>query len=200
VLINRDNNTWEPEFGSTDPQGFTNWIKRRDELTGNEFRRVVRLMKYLKRERGSFNGVRSVILTTLLGEQVTEIDAANPSRFANLPTALVKVVEALDEWLQARQVMPSIANPNGDGTTFDHRWTPETYANFRDRIHTIAADMRNAYDEPDAEKSVAAWQKLFGDDFTPPVAKSTSKASNPFAATAGAAAATIGSSRSGRAG
>lgn len=210
VIVNRDDNTWEPEFGSTDPQGFTEWVKRRDELTGNEFRRVVRLMKYLKRERGSFNGVKSVILTTVLGEQVTELAAIDPSKYANLPTALVNIVEALDDWLQANEDMPSIPNPNGDGTTFDHRWEPETYLNFRNRIHTIAADMRSAYDEPDAEKSAAAWQKLFGDSFTPPTGRSATSSANPFARAAviatGAAAAAVAtaaaarSSRSGRAG
>ena len=34
VIVNRDNNTWEPEYGSTDPQGLTDWVKRRDQLTG----------------------------------------------------------------------------------------------------------------------------------------------------------------------
>jgi Second Messenger Oligonucleotide or Dinucleotide Synthetase domain len=209
VIVNRDEDKWEPEFGSTEPQGFTDWVRRRDELTNNEFRRVVRLMKYLRRERGSFNGVKSVILTTLLGEQVTALDALDPSNYANLATALVNIVEALDLWLQARPTRPSIANPNGDGTTFDHRWTDETYINFRDRIHCIAADMRSAYDEPDAERSAAAWQKVFGDDFTPPVPKSAASSTNPFrraAATAGVAAvaattaAAVRSSRAGRAG
>ena len=98
VIVNRDINRWEPDFGSTNPQGFTDWVKRRDELTDNEFRRVVRLMKYLKRERGGFNGVKSVILTTLLGQQVTEFEALDPAQFANLPTTLVNIVEKLDAW------------------------------------------------------------------------------------------------------
>ena len=86
VIVNRDINEWEPPFGSTDPQGFTNWVKRRDELTSNQFRRVVRLMKYLRNERHSFDGVKSVILTTLLGLQVTKDSALDPSRYSNLPT------------------------------------------------------------------------------------------------------------------
>jgi hypothetical protein len=155
-------------------------------------------MKYLKRERGSFNGVKSVILTTLLGEQVTELDALNPALFGNLPTALINIVERLDHWLQERPNKPSIANPNGDGTNFDHRWTLETYLIFRDRIHTIAASMRKAYDEPDAEKSAEAWQTLLGDDFRPPVAKVSTSSTNPFSASVATAAAAT--SRSGRAG
>jgi hypothetical protein len=198
VIVHRDSNAWEPEFGSTDPQGFTNWVKRRDELTGNQFRGVVRLMKYVKRERGSFNGVRSVILATVLGEQVTEFDAVNPSRFSNLPTALLNIVDDLDRWLDARPSKPSIANPSGDGTTFDHRWTAETYLNFCVRIHTIAGDMRSAYHEPDPDKSAAAWRKLFGDKFQPLASKSSASSSNPYSVPGGAAAA--GSWRSGRSG
>ena len=125
-------------------------------------------MKYLRDERGSFNGVKSVILSTVLGMQVTELSALNPGRYTNLPTALLHIVEDLDNWLQIRLTKPQLPNPNGDGTNFDHRWNPATYANFRDRIHKIAADMRAAYEEKDKAASIKAWQSLFGSRFQPP--------------------------------
>lgn len=180
VIVNRDDNTWEPMFGSTSPQGFTDWVKRRDELTDGQFRKVVRLMKYLKRQQGSFNGVRSVILTTALGLQVTELSAFSPSRYCNLPTTLINVVEDLDLWLQSHTSKPSLLNPAGDGTNFDHRWSDETYLNFRTRIHDIAEKMRKAFDETDVQDSAALWKELFGDKFNPPAAK-TSSSANPFA-------------------
>lgn len=198
VIVNRDLNEWEPAIGSTDPDSFSNWVSRRDELTDNNFRKVVRLMKFLRDERGSFTGVKSVILTTVLGEQVTDISALDPERYKNLPTALVHIVEDLDLWLQSRPTKPHLSNPSGDGTDFDHRWTPETYNNFRDRIHSIAADMRAAFDEEDGEKSTGAWQGLFGEKFAPPDSRSTGTEAglNPFAG----AAATGVASRSARAG
>lgn len=199
VIVHRDDNLWEPAYGSTDPAGFTKWVKRRDELTNRQFRKVVRLVKYLKQERGSFNGVPSVVLTTLLGLQVTEVSVLSPARYTNVPTALVNIVEDLDRYLQDQgETKPHLANPSGDGTDFDHRWTDPTYRNFRDRIHTIAADMRTAYDESDPAKSAAAWQKLFGVRFSPPVAKATIGSTNPYAAAAPAAG--LASSRSGRSG
>ncbi|MCY4369245.1 MAG: nucleotidyltransferase [bacterium] len=203
VIVNRDDNTWEPEYGSTNPQGLTDWVKRRDQLTSGQFRRVVRLMKYLRNERGSFDGVKSVILTTVLGLQVTKASALTPSAYTNIPTALVNIVEDLDMWLQSRPDKPSLSNPAGDGTNFDHRWADATYRNFRDRIHSIAAAMRAAFDEPDAAKSAKAWRDLFGDKFNPPAGRSDS--SRPSSAarlsglTAGAVAPSI-ASRSGRAG
>jgi len=199
VIVNRDSNEWEPLYGSTEPQGFSDWARRRSDLTDGQFRGVGRLMKYLRDQRGSFDGVRSVILTTLLGLQVDEWKAADPQRYRNLPAALLNIVEDLDQWLQARPFKPFLENPSGDGTDFDHRWSEETYRNFRDRLHSIAAEMRAAYDEDDPEKSVAAWQKLFGDKFKPPITVAASTSSNPFSGTAPAVA-VGGSSRVGRAG
>ncbi|MDH5615180.1 MAG: nucleotidyltransferase [Acidimicrobiia bacterium] len=199
VIVNRDDNAWEPRFGSTNPQGFTDWIKVRAELTNGQFREVVRLMKYLRDQRGSFDGVRSVVLTTVLGLQINEWKAADPQRYRNLPTALLNIVEDLDQWLQARPSKPFLENPSGDGTNFDHRWSEETYTNFRDRLHTIAAEMRAAYDEEDPEKSVSAWQKLLGDKFRPSSTSTASGSSNPFSGAASAVSA-AGSSRVGRSG
>ena len=202
VVVNRDLNIWEPRYGSTDPQGFTNWVKRRDELTAGQFRRVTRLMKYLRNERGSFNGVKSVILTSVLGLQITEASALSPSKYSNIPTALVHIVEDLDDWLQVRRTRPSLLNPSGDGTNFDHRWTDETYRNFRDRIQTIALAMRTAYDEPDPTKSAKAWGYLFGDRFNPPSGKSSSSkpSSVLLAGLSSSATAMSSASRVGRAG
>lgn len=199
VIVNRDENNWEPIYGSTDPQGLSDWVRRRNELANGHFRGVGRLMKYLRDFRGSFTGVRSVILITLLGLQVDEFNAAEPRRYVNLPTALLNVVEDLDSWLQARPTRPHLLNPNGDGTDFDHRWSDETYGNFRDRLHSIAAEMRDAYDEEDPEASAEAWQKLFGDKFKPPVPAKASTSGNPFSGSA-AGAYVGGSARTGRAG
>ena len=100
VIVNRKKNAWEPAFWSTDPQAFSEWVFDRDTLTDKHFRKVVRIMKYLRRERGSFNGVKSVILTTVLGNQVTAAKAVDPQYCKNLPTALLQIVEDLDAWLQ----------------------------------------------------------------------------------------------------
>ncbi len=172
---------------------------RRDELTNKQFRKIVRLVKYLKRERGSFNGVRCVVLTTLLGLQVTELNSLAPGRYSNTPTALVNIIEDLDRYLQAQgSTRPHLANPSGDGTDFDHRWTDETYRN-RDRLHVIAADIRSAYNETDSEKSIAAWRDVFGAKFNPPTTRRPSTSANRYVAAPSIAGAGA-SSRSGRSG
>jgi hypothetical protein len=195
-IINRDANVWE----RTDTDGFTTWMKTKDAIAGKHLREVIRIMKFLRDHKNSFTGTKSILLTTLLGTQVEDwrkiLDAGY---YADLPTALLHIVADLDEWLQARPTKPEIMDPSGSGTSFDHRWSQETYAYFRDRIHTHAAEIKAAYDETDFDESVKKWQCLFGDGFTAP----TSSTSSGKYSTVGTGAGTAGAATvnlSGRAG
>lgn len=190
MIVNADTGEWE----GSDPDAFTRWMKERDEATGGNFRKIVRLMKYLRDHRDSFTGTRSIILTTVLGERVATIPLfRNPRAFDNVPCSLVTLIEALDRWLQAQDERPSIVDPSGTGVTFDHRWSDKSFEYFRDRIHTHADDMRDAFDETDPEKSEAKWKAVFGDGFKGELPKQTT---NPFVG----AVTTATSGRSGRAG
>lgn len=192
VIVNRKLNTFE----GTDPSGFTTWIQERDGITGGNFRKAVRLMKFYK-ARGD-SKVPSVILTTLLGERVSAFDAAvDPTIYGDLPTTLVNLVSSLDEWLQANSFKPSVPNPGGDGTTFDHRWDDGTYSRFRDRIHTCAGQMATALEAKDPQESMKLWQEVFGESFKP-VTDSTSSNSTKFGPT-GAGSGSV-ASRSGKSG
>ncbi|MDH6460443.1 hypothetical protein M2302_000598 [Micromonospora sp. A200] len=202
VIINRD----DEKFEATNPSGFTLWMKDKDKITHRNLRKVIRLLKFLRDHKNSFTGTKSILITTLLGEQVAEWKKiADPGYYSDLPTALLHMVCDLDEWLQARPDKPSIADPSNSGVTFDHRWSQETYSYFRDRIHAHAAEIDDAYHEIDEETSVKKWQGLFGDKFQAP---ETSSSSSKFGDAGGAAGATGGtespstssSGRSGRAG
>lgn len=171
VIVNRDENSWE----QTNPQGFTTWMRERDTTANGNLRKVIRLMKYLRDHKNSFTGTRSILLTTLLGERVSGVhDILSPGYYANVPTTLVHLIQDLDVWLQARPNKPSIVDPSGSGSTFDHRWNQSTYSYFRDRIHVHAAEMTAAYSEEDKDRSVQLWQGIFGEGFKAPASISSS--------------------------
>lgn len=170
VIVNRRDNTFE----ESNPQGFTDWMKERDDLAKRNLRRVIRLMKYLRDYQKTFADIPSVILTTLLGERVQSWQAAE--RYGDLPTALVNMVEDLDQWLQLYPDMPTIEDPSCPDTDFNHRWTDAKYRTFRDQVHTYAVRMRTAYDEPDRDASLALWQEIFGPDFKAPPSRFTESA------------------------
>lgn len=162
VIINRETNSFE----ETNPEGFTAWMKERDDLANGHLRRVIRLVKYIRDSKNTFT-CPSVILTTLLGERVQAWDAE--ARYPDVPTALKNLVADLDAWLQLYSTKPTIDDPSCPSASFDHRWDDAQYANFRTQIHRYSQWITAAYDEPDREKSVEAWQKVFGTSFKAPV-------------------------------
>jgi len=173
VIVHRDDDKWE----DTNPDGFTQWMRTKDEITGGNLRKVIRLLKYLRDHKGTFLGTRSVILTTLVGNTVESWKTiGDPGYYADVPTTLLHITADLDRWLQQNPTKPGVADPSMCGTTFDHRWDDTAYANFRDKMHKYAADIDEAYYQTDKDESVALWQEIFGDGFhAPPPSQSSGR-------------------------
>jgi len=167
VIVNYSEN----KFENTNPQGLTDWMKEKDDLTNGNLRKVIRLLKYLRDYKQTFS-VPSVILTTLLGERVQAWDTA--TRYADLPTALAYLLQDLSRWLQLYPEMPLISDPTCPGTSFNHRWGQAQYANLRDKMKLYSAWVSFAYNEKDQASSLVGWQKVFGNDFKQPAVTSTS--------------------------
>jgi hypothetical protein len=161
-------NRLEPEstgsFELSNPERFTAWIDERQRITGGRFIKVVRLMKYLRDFKNTFQ-CKSIILTTLLGNQVfASEEVADPSPYADLPTSLVTLMEKLAASLPA--TMPPVMDPGETGDNFSERYKESwNYTNFREQISRYADMVRAAYDEPDRDKSIALWRDIFGDSF-----------------------------------
>lgn len=102
VIVNSDLDEWE----DTNPQGFTAWMRTKDDITAGNLRKVIRLLKYLRDHKETF-AVKSVILTTLVGGVVDEgRKLLDPSHYADVPTTLRSILTDLDEWLQAGRSSP----------------------------------------------------------------------------------------------
>lgn len=167
VIVNCDEN----DFEDTNPQGFTVWMKEKDDLANGNLRKVIRLMKYLRDYKTTFSAP-SVILTVMFGRNVQTWNST--TRYSDLPTALVHLLEDLDAWLQLYPDMPTLDDPSCPGTSFNHRWDQDRYANFRNQVARYAEWARDAYDEENKTESILKWQKLFGTDFKTPIANNTS--------------------------
>ncbi len=175
VIINRTTD----EFEDTNPIGFTEWLQEKDGITGGDLRKVIRLMKYLRDHRGAF-AIKSILLTTLLGERVEQRRKDLDNKYyTDIPTTLLHVVQDLDDWLQARPTRAhvSISDPSCPNTTFDHRWTDYEYTAFRDDVHSLVAKIDNAYRTVGVTDSLTAWQDIFGTAFKVPT--TTASASLP---------------------
>jgi hypothetical protein len=157
----------EGRFELSNPEGFTEWVDERQRITDGTFIKVVRLLKYLRDFKNTFTCV-SIILTTLLGNEVNEIEASfNPKLYADVPSTLVTLLEKLAASLPP--TMPAVMDPAGTGDNFSDRYKDDwNYENFRSRIINYAEKARQAFDEnDDREKAIALWRDIFGDKFKP---------------------------------
>jgi hypothetical protein len=172
----------ENDFEDTNPAGFTAWMKEKDELAGRNLRKVIRLVKYLRDHKNTFD-CPSVILTMLLGGAVQAYDATD--RYADVANAFVNLLTDLEEWLDRHPMMPFLEDPSCPGTSFNHRWSEAKYQTFKTCISRYAAWARAAIGETDDDLAVAAWQELFGENFKKPsavavVLSAVTKAAKPL--------------------
>lgn len=159
VIVDHAANTFE----RTNPEGFTSWMRREDKRASNNLRKTIRLMKYLRDRQDAFS-VPSIILTAMIGNQVsgwTEFW----NGYNDLPTAFMRLVCSLDNYLQQHEKMPPVTDPGRPDTTFNRRWDERRYAHFRDEVNTLAGKVKAAHAEEDQARSVALWQKVFGPKF-----------------------------------
>lgn len=160
IICYRDNT-----FEDTNPVGFADWMKERDDITGGQLRRVIRLLKWLRDFKNTFS-CPSVILTVMLGGRVQFWNA--DTAYADVPSAIVHFLEALDTWLSSYIGSPPLDDPSCPGVNFSHRWNDEAViANFKTKIADYARWAREACDLQGIDDAAAlkAWQKLFGPEF-----------------------------------
>ncbi len=117
-------NRLEPEetgkLEASNPEGFTAWIDERQRVTNGSFIKVVRLVKYLRDFKNTFS-CKSIILTTLLGEQVNEIESMlAPDRYQDVPSTLNTLLSKLADSLTL--TMPAVMDPAGTGDNFTERY------------------------------------------------------------------------------
>lgn len=154
-------NRKDDEFEPTDGDGYTEWWREQDELTNGHLKKVTRLLKYLCDVKETF-AIKSVLLTTLLGERIYEL---GPKEFTDVPTTLKAVMGGLNEWLQENYERPEVDNPVLDGESFTRDWTQDQYDEFRKKIEEYREWIDDAYNEADRDESIRKWRRVFGDKF-----------------------------------
>jgi hypothetical protein len=141
-VCNRLTDQHEP----TAPQAYTDWLAGKNRAVGgNQLRKITRLVKYLRDIKGTFT-VKSILLTTLLGNQINVFDSLRDD-FPDTPTALKAIFGRLDTWLQARPMMPTVTNPALGTENFNRHWDQAKYGNFREKVNQYREWIDDAYTE-----------------------------------------------------
>jgi len=152
------------EFERTEPVEYTNWFNTKNGYSGaNSFRKVTRLIKYLRDVRGDF-ACPSVLLTTLIGERIQWSDAGAPD-FKDVPTTLRTIMRRLDDWLRRNPNRPEVPNPELKSEDFAASMTDKAYADLRKAVSELRASIDAAYETTGKFASILAWREVFGDRF-----------------------------------
>ncbi len=155
-ICNRNNK----EYEKTDGDGYKQWLIGKNEITGNNnLRKVTRILKFLRDYKNTFS-VKSILLTTILGNQV-----GNAENFSNFPTALKEISNRLNDFLQQNENMPIIANPVLPEEDFNRHWDQIKYKNFREKFNSYNEKINKAFKETKNNESVKKWREIFGDTF-----------------------------------
>ncbi|WP_143861550.1 nucleotide-binding domain-containing protein [Nocardia amikacinitolerans] len=168
VIVNSKCN----EFEDTNPIGFSEWIQEKDSLTKGNLRKVLRLLKHLRDHQDSFN-LKSVLLTTLVGNIVDGWRTAGDDYYKDVPTTLLHLVGDLNKWLGYQAGKPYIVDPSCPTTSFDHRWTESEFESFRDKFNEIAIKVHDAYHVSTVKESIEYWREVFGNSFPDSATTST---------------------------
>jgi hypothetical protein len=161
-IVNRREN----KFEDVNPAGFAEWMHGRDRLVHGNLRKTIRLLKFLRDYKRIFS-VPSVILTVVVGGQVTWWASMMSEAYGDLPSAFTRLVSDTDRWLQGRPDLPAISDPSCAGARFDHRLTGQGYANFRASFHGYAGKIQEAAAAATAAESIVLWRDIFDDEFRP---------------------------------
>lgn len=162
------------EFEPTNPEAYKAWLKEKNAIVkNNNLIKSIRLFKYLRDIKQTFS-CKSVLLTTLLGNQVIDLFDVTSNDYADIATSFRTLITRLDHYLQLNATMPTIANPVQPGETFTRHWDDAKYENFRNCIHRYKDWVDEAYEEQDRAESIEKWRRIFGDSFHSEIMKSES--------------------------
>lgn len=170
-ITNRHENCYE----LTNPEGFSAWLDGQNRVANGYLLKVIRLLKYLRNFKRTFS-VKSIVLTTLVGERVN--DAAllvDKNAYHDVPSTMRTVMNSLSTYLEANEDLPSIMDPSDTGENLSDRWHQDGYATFREKIISYAKKFDEAFLEPDQDKSIVLWQGIFGEAFKKPEEKPEEK-------------------------
>ena len=147
------------KWSETNPKGYIQWCSDKNDEFNGKFTRVAKFLKWWRnRVFGMDSAVKSIILTTLIGEHFSSDCSADAD-------ALLGTVRNLNIFLQWNSSVPRISNPSLSTEDLARDWKQEHYETFKSRVDSLLKKIEDAYHEEDLEKSIEKWRNIFGDVF-----------------------------------
>lgn len=157
-VADRNKNGLEP----SNPQELNDFIKNKNTLSNGKLVEVIKLIKYIKREKMTFS-LPSTLMYVLLGNLTKENAFLE---YIDLPTAFHTYINDLSDFLTKNEKQPEVLFPGNDfEEDLMKSLTEEQYENLRKVIKNICEIYNEGYNSIDRNKSIEKYRCIFGNKF-----------------------------------
>jgi len=152
----------EERWIETNPSGHTLWAASVNKRTGGNFKPLVKLLKWWRRETlPHLRRPKGFIIETM----VAELMDYKESSYEELFIKLLERIKSEYEFVVLLGGVPTLQDPSVSGNNVFSRVKAEEFKRFFDQAASHAALARRAQKEQDPEKALELWQKVFGNRF-----------------------------------
>lgn len=157
-VADRNKNKLEP----SNPKELDDFIKNKNSLANGKLVEVIKLLKYIKREKMTFT-LPSTLMYVLLGNLTKENAFIE---YIDLPTAFYTYINNLSDFLTQNEKQPEVLFPsNNFKEDLMQSLTKEQYENLRKVIKNICEIYNEAYNSIDRNESIDKYRSIFGNKF-----------------------------------
>jgi hypothetical protein len=146
----------------TNPPGHTAWTTQVNERSGGRFKPLVKLMKWWRRENQTVSKRPKGFVLECFTEQCFDTDQ---TQYADQFLGTLEQIVVKYAFNILLKTVPAIADPSVPGNSVTAGMTFDTFEGFYNKAKEHAELGRKAQAEPDADKSLAMWRKIFGPRF-----------------------------------
>ncbi len=157
LIADRDSGTWQ----ATNPPQHTTWSSERNIIFDGRFKKLVKLLKWWRRENPTGKRPKGFVL-----EALTALHApVGETHFGEAFAKLLENIHAAYALLAALDQKPFIADPALPGNDILKKVTLAQWKDFLEKVRVHASYARRAQNEDDMEEATRLWRKVFGDRF-----------------------------------
>lgn len=177
MIADRDAGTWK----FTNPPEHTRWSSERNTVFNGRFKKLVKLLKWWRREHPSGKRPKGFVLEVLVAMHAPNDETHYGEAFAQL----LANIHGTYAQQAAMGQKPFIPDPAAPGNDILSKVTVAQWKDFIEKVRVHADYARRAQDEEDMEEATRLWRNVFGDRFK--TTSNPAKATN-YSSTAAAVA------------
>lgn len=157
MIADRDAGTWK----FTNPPEHTRWSSERNTVFEGRFKKLVKLLKWWRRENPSGKRPKGFVLEVLVAMHAPR----NETHYGEAFAQLLANIHGTYSQQAAMGQKPFIDDPAAPGNDILSKVTVAQWRDFIEKVRVHAGYARRAQDEEDMEEATRLWRKVFGDRF-----------------------------------